>query len=543
MMKKTNKIMSLCLLAMMMVCSFAVSSCSDDDSTGGGTPEITGVKILSSDTLNYSYDNTYTKAGPGSMLAIMGNGLGGALKVRINGYEVYFNPTMNTANSIIISIPSDPEAFHLSSADSNIPDLIEVETPGGVATYKFKVTAPGPQLQRIEALYPREAGDTMKLHGLNLVDVEKVFITDISAAELDTTTWDKENAPGNHTDITDFFSIKQESVIEKGALTYGSTSIEGAVLPAEVPDSGTLVVQCAAGTTYLPFYKRPGKPVILSVSSDMPEIGEDLIIKGRDFVQVEAITYGDITLTPADYRVSASEDSIIIPFAKKPQVGSGTTLTVSTPGGKVSSEYFYDHSTILTTFDNGDATDNGWGPNASYVNSGTADGTYASINVPTEYQQWWGTMVYFRKDWNGNMFALSNNIPSTASADDVYLAYEVYDNNSDYNNGKFFGYLRYMIQPAGDAENVYDNFAFANGTGTFPDGPVLQDINGENHKGKWYRTQVPLSKFACYKGKTFAEIKNIGLNQFRIQSINQDTAPGKIDIRIDNVRVIYIPKK
>ena len=54
---------------------------------------------------------------------------------------------------------------------------------------------------------------------------------------------------------------------------------------------------------------------------------------------------------------------------------------------------------------------------------------------------------------------------------------------------------------------------------------------------------LPLSKFACYKGLKYSEIKTVGLNQFRIQSINQSTTRGKVDVKLDNVRVIYIPKK
>lgn len=59
---------------------------------------------------------------------------------------------------------------------------------------------------------------------------------------------------------------------------------------------------------------------------------------------------------------------------------------------------------------------------------------FAYINVPEEGKQWWGAMVYFRKDWNGNSFPLSNNIPDDATADEVYFAVNVL-NNSDYNNG------------------------------------------------------------------------------------------------------------
>lgn len=543
---KSNKfnIMSLMAVLLMAVFSFAFASCSDDDSDGGGTPEITSVKILTSDTINYSYDASYTKAGAGTMIAIMGNNLGSAVHVYINDQEVSFNSTMNTDHSIIVTIPTEANGFKLSAFDSTIPDEIRVETTHGTAVYAFKVTAPGPQLQRIEANYPRSAGDTLRLHGLNLVDIEKVFITDTQGAALDTTKWDEDNVPGNHTDITNFFSIDQDRRQNPTTQAYTTYSTVGAIVPANAPDSGALVVQCAAGTTYLPYYRVPGKPVILSISSDMPEIGETLVITGREFVQVSSVTYGDVTVGEDELTVSDSQDTIYVPFTAKPSADV-STLTITTPGGTASVDGFYDKSTILTTFDNDDATDNGWGPNCSYVDAGNADGRYANILVATEYQQWWGTMIYYRKDWNGNSFPLSSNIPSTASADDVYLAFEVYDNGSDYNNGTFWGYLRYMIQPIGDAENQYDNFAwedYNNGIGSFPDGPVLQDINGEAHKNKWYRAVVPLSKFACYAGKTYADIVTTGLNQFRIQDINQSTSAGHIDIRVDNVRVIYLPK-
>ena len=73
-------------------------------------------------------------------------------------------------------------------------------------------------------------------------------------------------------------------------------------------------------------------------------------------------------------------------------------------------------------------------------------------------------------------------------------------------------------------------------------GVILADINDQAPTGKWYRHVLPLSKFACYKGKTYAEIKTTGLNQFRLQSINQSTTRGRVDVKFDNARIIYIPK-
>ena len=539
--------MSLLVLFLMGVISFSFMACSDSNSSGG-QPEITGVKILSSDTLNYSYDEYYTKAGPGTMIAIEGKNLGGALKVFINNQELTFNTTMNTDHSIIVSIPTEEKGFKLSAFE-DVPDEIRVETRGGVATYEFKVTAPGPQLQRIQAEYPRETGDEIILHGLNLVDIEDAYFSDVTVEELAES--ESKEIGGNHVAISNIETVLMDHHLASNN-SYVTTSILKFAMP-EVPyQSGVIVLECAAGTTYIAYYKVPGQPTITSISSDMPQIGEDLIIEGTEFVQVESVKYGDVTLTEDEFEVNEEQTQITIPFAKKPSAGSEAKLTVTTPGGTVSVDRFYDYSTILTTFNKDDAgnfidaTNNGWGPDAQFIDGGDADGVYAYWNIPSEGTQWWGTMVYFRKDWSGNSFPLSDNIPDTATADEVYFAINVYNDGSDYNNGAFTGYVRYMFQPIGDKENQYDNgFAWADYDNQIPSfaRPVLADINNEAPVGRWYRHVLPLSSFDCYWGKTYAEIKATGLNQFRIQSLNQGTPSGKINVKFDNARVIYIPSK
>lgn len=529
------------------VMSITFTSCKDDDEEGYGTPEITGVRSCDPEKA----DSLFNKAGCGSVIAIIGNNLSDVRNVYINDQSVSFNSTMNTSHSLIVTIPTEEKGFKLSAFDSSLKDEIRVETSHGTAVCQFKILAPYPQVSRIAALYPRNAGNTMTVYGLNLVDIQKVYLADVTGEALDTTVWDKDNVPGNHI-ACEYKNIKADHAINPENQAYRTTSVVEVIVPEGVPEHGALVFECAAGTSYLNFNRLPGKPVVLSCSNDMPEIGETLVLTGRDFTQIDQITYGDVTLKQVngDYTVSESEDSIYIPFKHKPSVeGNNMILTVTNPAGSATVDRFYDYGTILTTFDNDDATDNGWGPNASYEDAGTADGKYAHINVATEYQQWWGTMVYFRKDWSGNSFSFSDNIPASATADELYLTMNVFD-AGDYNNGSFWGYLRYMIQPLGDAENQYDNFDWAEGgydsnpqVGKYPDGPVLQDINGKNYKNKWYRAIVPLSKFGCYAGKSFSDIKTTGLNQFRIQSINQSTTSGKIDVKFDNIRVIYIPSK
>ena len=289
------------------------------------------------------------------------------------------------------------------------------------------------------------------------------------------------------------------------------------------------------------------------LSTDMPVLGETVSVFGTEFVQVEAVKYGDVTLSEDDYEVAETEDQIDFVFNKIPSVGSPATLTIVTGGGEVTVP-FYDRTTLLVDFDEVEAANNGWGPDASYETTDgsaapfTASGTFGRINVENEGQQWWGQMIFFRKSWEVNTFPLPgfDVIPGSASADDVYLAMEVYDNNSAYNDGVFTGYLRYTVWPSGldtgNTDNQWDNgFEWDDYDAQIGKwaNPILQDINGQAYKGQWYRHVVKLSEFACYAGKTYADIVELGLENFRIQSINQGSPSGKIDVCFDNIRIFY----
>ena len=132
----------------------------------------------------------------------------------------------------------------------------------------------------------------------------------------------------------------------------------------------------------------------------------------------------------------------------------------------------------------------------------------------------------------------------TAWAQDYNAAMEVYNNNSDYNNGVFSGYIRYMIQTLDNSENQFDNFEWTDyDAGVFAHpSPVLGDINGEAPVGKWYRHVLPLSRIPCFAGLSYGEIVTLGISHFRLQSINQGTSRGFIDVCLDNVRIFYKKK-
>ena len=527
----------LLVMLLLVLTLVTFTSCKDDDSSGSGTPVITGVRVTAPDKA----DSLFTKSAQGQIIAIIGQNLGNAIYVYINDQKVYFNPTFNTDHSIILTVPSETDGFVLTSTNSSLKDEIRVETSHGTATYAFKILGGSPSISRVQADYPRSAGDTLNVYGTNLIDIDSIYFTSLTVAEIEAAGG--VTSGGTQVDVTDYKTVVSTRYLNSATQSYETTSQLAVIIPTLPFETGTLVIVTAAGKAYIAYYTYPGTPTISSISSDMPQIGETVTVTGTEFVQVSSITYGDVTLTSSDFTVASTQDTITFTFSKKPTSGSGTTLTVTTPGGTGSIERFYDYSTLLTTFDNNDAIDNGWGPNASYIDSGTADGVYAHLYGEDQGQTWWGQMIYYRKSWS-SAFTLSSNIPGTATAGQVYLAYEVYDNNSDFNNGTWPAYIAYNIQPTGDADNIYTNFSWisqSDGTFEFPDGPVLQDINGNNAKGKWYRGVVPLSKFSCYSGMTYSEIVSTGLNQFRFMLINQSTVTGNYDVRIDNVRVIYIP--
>lgn len=541
-MKKIYNINKEVLMAVLLaVISFGFASCSDDDG-GGGQPVITGVRTCDP----AKADSLFTKSAQGQVIAIIGNNLGNATAVYINDQKVGFSTTMNTNHSVIVTVPSETDGFQLTAFNSELKDEIRVETTHGTATYAFKVLGAYPSITRIQGAYPRSAGDVLNVYGLNLISIEDIYFTDALAEDIATTEWTV--VPGNHIAVTDYEIVKQDRYLNANQTYEVSSQIQ--LVTPELPfEEGTLVIECAAGIVYIPYTKLPGKPVITALNTDMPIPGTDLIIKGREFVQVESVSYGDVTLGPDDFTVADTEDQITIAFTKelKPTQGSGTTLTVTTPGGTASLDYFYVYDGIILNFEPDFATDNGWGPNGELKSEATSavipyvsDGQFWRIKSSDAGWNWWGTMCYFRKDWDGNSFSLPgfDLIPASTSTDDVYLAMEVWDNNTDF-GGEQYPFLHYQIETIGNA-NTYVFANFIQNDGAYIE-KALRAIDNTQPKEQWYRHVVKLSNFDGWAGKTYADVVADGINQIRFMHMNWTGTPSSMDIMFDNVRILYVP--
>lgn len=541
---------ALMLMALMAFTIITLNSCKEDEE-GMGTPVITAVRTCDP----AKADSTFSKASAGAQIAVIGQNLSKVQKVFINDQQVYFNPTMNTDHSVIVTIPTEDDGFVLTAFDSSLKDEIRVETTHGIAVYSFKVTAPYPSISRLQATYPRMAGDSLYIHGLNLVDVEKIYFTDIEAGELDTTEW--KTIGGNHVEVANFKEVTKNHYLNSRTNAYETTSVLGLQIPNLSFARGSLVVETAAGTTYYPYYQTPGKPIITSISSDMPVFGETLVIRGTEFVQVESVTYGDVTLPANYYTVAETEDEITMRFRRIPEVGC-KELTITTPGGSVSVP-FYNYDCLLVDFDEY-GTNLGWDPKAevtdecdSDIPPYTSSDYFASFNIGSVAQQWWGPMVYFIKDWAGeNQHALFDLpgydvIPANASLDNVYLACEVFNNNTRWDlnsaDNRMNAYVRYHFTLGDGSSYDYDNFSWAdydNSVGQY-NSPVLGDIDGNQPMQQWYRHVISFSELGL-AGKTYADLKNAGLDEIRMQIINQSTIPMNVDFYIDNIRIYYKSK-
>ena len=546
---------SLLLMTFMASFLFGVTSCKESDSSGG-TPKITSV--TNTDPNNQI---TYGKIGAGSLIVIRGENLGGTQKVYINDQEVWFNTTMNTDHSIIVQIPTEDDGFVLTAFDSNLKDEIRVVTSDGIATYSFKITAPYPSATSVISKFPRNAGDWVTVIGQNLVDIDRIFITSLTTDEIYASS--ATEIGGTQAEVTEYEITKQEHRKADSGKGYVTDSEMKFKIPEMSFDGGTLVIECAAGNVLYPFTLSLAPPEILKVNTDMPVPGEELVITGKNFIQVDEVKIGDKVVNVEDFTVDEAGENITVAFKEYMKPGREATpvLSVTTGGGGATVENFYNYSTVLYDYD--EATSNiinaDWGGAAVPTSIETAnpltapytsDGNFAhwKLGEGQEGNQWWSLHQVYLVDWNGTPFTLPDYdvIPADAPASKVYLAIEVYNNNSDYNIVEnYAGYPQYQLDGV-TWDNQYaepNNWIdYDNNIANFKQ-LRWADIDGKAPTGKWYRHVLALENFDSMAGKTYKQIKEeVTIKQVLFVHRNPGTiGVNNLDIALDNVRIIYIP--
>lgn len=139
------------LIAFVMAGTFI--SCSDDDLSSGGKPMISYIRVTNPD----ASDSLLVSAGQGSMIAIIGQNLGGVRELWINNRQASLTPTLITDASIITRVPSQ-----IPTEINNMMKLIFGN--GDSLMYDFTVNISEPLISYLESEYVNE-GDIAVIRG------------------------------------------------------------------------------------------------------------------------------------------------------------------------------------------------------------------------------------------------------------------------------------------------------------------------------------------------------------------------------------------
>jgi len=185
-----------------------LSSCKKDIEKGvlvgsKGTPTISTVRTVSKSTVDSSRTSTYhyikangkdsvvvfqnlnplvtafdstTVTGKiGNYYAVMGEHLGSATTITINGVNVLFNRALNSDNSVVFAIPSNVPVVQPQSNE------LVVTTLYGSVTYKFTTLPPAPTIRAVTE-FNFTAGSRLMLKGQGFIAVTGIKLTTGGAA-------------------------------------------------------------------------------------------------------------------------------------------------------------------------------------------------------------------------------------------------------------------------------------------------------------------------------------------------------------------------
>jgi hypothetical protein len=157
------------------------------DSTKAGvittidTNGVVSTTVKPASTQVVGFDSTTTSGKLNNTYAIIGQNLGTATKITVNGLSIYFNRALNSDNSIIFTLPQT------TPYGPTVSNTIVVTTLYGTVTYKFSVVTPPPLLVSFAPL-AGSAGDTLTISGSSLDNVSSVKFGTVPATIVSNTS-------------------------------------------------------------------------------------------------------------------------------------------------------------------------------------------------------------------------------------------------------------------------------------------------------------------------------------------------------------------
>ncbi|MFV0291521.1 MAG: glycan-binding surface protein [Mangrovibacterium sp.] len=147
--------------------ALGLTSCNDENAYSGA---IKINKVFLEDASETVSDREVEFARLGQMLRLEGSGFSDVRKVYINGYDTYFNPTLNTDGSMIIRVSFDTPT---TDADDNVRNTIRMVNDGSELIYDFNIRSAAPSISSISNTMP-SVGEEIIVYGAGLTEIEQV---------------------------------------------------------------------------------------------------------------------------------------------------------------------------------------------------------------------------------------------------------------------------------------------------------------------------------------------------------------------------------
>jgi hypothetical protein len=483
------------LLCGMITTFLLLSGCQDE--TEQAAPVITEVRNYAA-----SPDDTVVQTvSTGQWIVVLGKNLSGLNAVLFSGVPASINNALTTNESIVIQIPSIP--FEFIPRDE--VNAITVVNSGGMASFEISIIGtPIISTVRYYADAPNDTimnsirpGQTINIVGFNLENPASIAFQGIEA-DLNSVIY------------TDTSAIVQVPVNLAGSddalvdrITYTNSV-------------GTVAFRI----------KILGPPIITAVSYEIPKAGDIVYLYGRNFVDVESITFAGETIS--DYEISP--DSASARFVAPALTQSGPVV-ITTPAGSYTTLYNVNDLTtrVVANFD--DISPLGWGSTVS-DNSTNYPGNNGKYNIfqNNSISPWdWGA-------WNSKRILVLDSVQwvPAANVSDPLNSWAVkFDLNvpEDWNGTTLF-----ISSEHNDFKARFEPWRKANG-----------NIVSYRTTG-WQTVTVPLSQFRNGWDGTTAPTSIVqllgvkGKSPMILQTMNiTDTAtPTGLNVAIDNIRVVKI---
>lgn len=478
--------------------AMGTASCKDNEGNDG-IPVIKYLRVTDP-TLA---DSTFTDVNPGTMIAVIGENLGGVTEVYINNQKISFNSTYSTPTSLIITVPYD-EDFKLSGPNPELPSELRVVTNHGIAVYPLHVLSPGPGITRIAATYPLKPGSQATLIGTNFYEIQRIYFT------------------------TDSINVTQEITDYQISNDFKNLTF---TVSDKMTTNGWIIMDCYTDDACIEYTPEGPKPIITGISSIMPVVGSEVTITGQNFIDVSNINLnGEIDIPGENVTVSESFDELTFIMPQAPSHSGHISIT-SMGGTAEMEDLFYPIENMIVDYDGIGSFSWGTEPpfiadgaNPPYISTGNCIGAKGTIDSSNLY--WWKQFI------NTAKWPSTDVIPSYTQISELELQFECY------------------LELPMDGPVIQISMGHPNGTDTggnpyftLENYVPINSFTEESETGKWMQCCIPLTKLV--EEKTWGEFLNNKISDELNFYINYPglTKATNIEIYVDNIRIIPIKQE